>query len=325
MKIVLIGSGNVATHLGAALILQGGHEIVQVYSRRRANAQALAERLNELQAGAPSAGDDGGDGGERGAPSAGEKTKISFIDQLQEVDREADFYFICVSDQAIGPVIEELHKLQAPPVLPTPSTPSATAASGGEKGLNGIIVHTSGSTPLSIIADRFPARHGVLYPVQTFSKEKTVDFKQIPFALEASDAETFAVLEAVARGLSDRVFPCDSVQRQAIHVAAVFACNFTNYLYALGEEVLRKNGLEFDLIRPLILETAEKAMHHAPAAVQTGPAARKDFTIVQKHLEYLKELEGAEHQAAPDSKGGAVHHKMAEIYRLLSEGISGGR
>lgn len=290
LKIVLIGSGNVATHLGSALIKQGGHQIIQVYSRQRENAQELAERLNETAA-------------ER--QKEGQNEVVEFTDQLQELKRDADIYFICVSDQAIGPVIRELQTLQA---------------LNSEKGLSGIIVHTSGTTPISVFtettedrplwAEVYPNRYGVFYPVQTFSKKKAVDFRTIPLALEASDPETFSVLEAVGSRLSNRVFPCDSVQRQAIHVAAVFACNFTNYLYALGEEVLKMNGLEFDLIRPLIAETAEKALKHSPATVQTGPAVRKDFTIVQKHLDYLEEL--------------AVENpKMAKIYRLLSEGISG--
>lgn len=293
LKIVLIGSGNVATHLGSALIAQGGHQIVQVYSRQRANAQELAERLGVMEAAEAA----------EGMIAAVEK--VEFTDQLQELKRDADIYFICVSDQAIGPVIAELQTLQA---------------LDAEKGLSGIIAHTSGTTPISVFSETaedrllgtevYPNRHGVFYPVQTFSKKKTIDFKHIPLALEASDGETFSVLEAVALGLSERVFPCDSVQRQAIHVAAVFACNFTNYLYALGEEVLKMNGLKFDLIRPLIAETAEKALVHSPATVQTGPAVRKDFTIVQKHLDYLEEL-------------AMENPQMAEIYRLLSESISG--
>lgn len=294
LKIVLIGSGNVATHLGSALIAKGGHQILQVYSRQRANAQELAERLSAMEAAEA-----------QNKVVEGLNATVEFTDQLQELKRDADLYFICVSDQAIGPVIAELQTLQAP---------------DAEKGLSGIIVHTSGTTPISVFSETsegrplqsgvYPNRHGVFYPVQTFSKKKTIDFKHIPLALEASDPETFSVLEAVAAGLSERVFPCDSVQRQAIHVAAVFACNFTNYLYALGEEVLKINGLEFDLIRPLIAETAEKALAHSPATVQTGPAVRKDFTIVQKHLDYLEEL--------------AVENpQMAKIYRLLSESISG--
>src|SRR5690606_8436070 len=104
---------------------------------------------------------------------------------------------------------------------------------------------------------------------------------------EASDEITYTRLAELAASLSIRVFPCDSRQRLALHMAAVFACNFTNHLYAIGAAILREHALDFDLIRPLIFETAEKVMEHQPEDVQTGPAVRHDTGTIQKHLAAL--------------------------------------
>lgn len=259
MKIVLIGSGNVATHLGNALVLQG-HEIAQVYSRSLDHAEDLCSLLVNSR------------------PEA--------IDDLEKLNKEAELYFICVSDQAIAPVIVSL-----------PSD------------LNGVVVHTSGSTSMEVFTG-YARAHGVFYPVQTFSKAKEVNFKEIPLALEASDAATYAVLEGLAAQLSNRHFPCDSTQRQAIHVAAIFACNFSNYLFTLGEQVLLKHGLDFDLIRPLIQETADKIQQHSPAKVQTGPAQRGDMAIVERHLEFL-------------SKDSTADPRIKTLYALMSSLIAG--
>ncbi len=286
MKIVLIGSGNVASQLGKALI-KSGYAVVQVYSRRLEHAQELATALAEGST---------EDTAKDLAKGSTESRPIIPIDRLDRLDREADLYFICVSDQAIAEVIGQL------PV-----------------GLKGVVVHTSGSTSISVFADEgasdvgsggYQGRHGVFYPVQTFSKAKAIDFKNIPLALEASDPDTYQLLSGVAAGLSERVFPCDSNQREAIHIAAVFACNFSNYLYTVADQILQQHGLDFELIRPLILETAEKAQLFAPASVQTGPAVRKDLKIVQQHLDFLDR----EKLADP---------RIRQLYALISEILAG--
>ena len=249
MDIVLLGSGNVATHLGLALV-GGRHRILQVYSPTKAHAESLADRL-----------------------------QADAVDSLADVTA-ADCYIIAVKDDAIGTVAAQL--------------PSS---------LRGIVVHTAGSVALDVLIAH--PKRGVLYPVQTFSKAKAVDFSVVPLALEASDEAAYAQLARLANSLSVRVFSCDSRQRLALHVAAVFACNFTNHLYAIGAAVLREYALDFDLIRPLILETDEKVMEHQPEDAQTGPAVRHDTGTIQKHLAALSDR--------PD---------LAALYRLISDHIS---
>jgi len=251
MDIVLLGSGNVATHFGKALS-HAGHRIVQVYSRDLAHAAVLADALN-----------------------------TSAIDDLATVDPAADVYLIAVKDDAIGQVAAQL--------------PAS---------LKGAVVHTAGSVEMNVLA--LQARtYGVIYPVQTFSVAKPVYFSEVPLALEASDEITYTRLAELAASLSIRVFPCDSRQRLALHMAAVFACNFTNHLYAIGAAILREHALDFDLIRPLILETAEKVMEHQPEDVQTGPAVRHDTGTIQKHLAALN--------GRPD---------LAALYQLISDHIN---
>lgn len=245
----MLGSGNVATHLSAALAT-AGHRIVQVYSRTAANARALANTLN-----------------------------AQAITDLGELNPNADVYILAVNDDAIVPLVAQL-----------------------PRNLNGLLVHTSGSTSIDVLQTH--TRYGVFYPLQTFSKGKTVDFASIPLALEASDAPSMAQLDALARRISDVVFPCDSVQRLSLHVAAVFACNFTNHLYAIAADLLQRNGLSFDLIKPLVTETAQKVMVLPPAEAQTGPAVRGDNITMEKHLEFL------------DGEA-----KLQQLYTLLSTGI----
>jgi len=251
MDIVLLGSGNVATHFGKAL--SGvGHRVVQVYSRNKAHAERLADAVN-----------------------------AQAIDDAADVDRAADLYLIAVTDDAINQVAAQL------PVA-----------------LGGIVVHTAGSVDMTILMHR-AQKYGVVYPVQTFSIAKPVDFSVVPLALEASDEGTYTQLTQWVAPLSTRIFSCDSRQRLALHVAAVFACNFTNHLYAIGADILQKHALDFDLIRPLILETAQKVMAFSPREVQTGPAVRHDLGTMQKHLERLKEN----------------NQDLAVLYQQLSERI----
>lgn len=252
MDVVLLGSGNVATHLGGAL-LTAGHRVVQVYSPTKAHAKTLAHTLN---AGA--------------------------IDDLTTVEAYADVYIIAVKDDAIAAVIAQLPSF-----------------------LRGVVIHTAGSVDIGIFATHV-ANYGVLYPVQTFSKAKTVDFSTIPVAVEASDEATFTLLAKFADSLSGRVFSCDSKQRLSLHVAAVFACNFSNHFYAIAANLLEEHSLDFDLIRPLILETAEKVMSHQPKDVQTGPAVRNDERTMHRHLKLLEN-----------------HPGLQAIYEKLSRRIGG--
>jgi predicted short-subunit dehydrogenase-like oxidoreductase (DUF2520 family) len=140
--------------------------------------------------------------------------------------------------------------------------------------------------------------------MQTFSKQCEVDFQQIPFFIEASGREDATYLKSIASTLSGRVYEVDSVQRQGLHLAAVVTCNFVNHLYALGADLLERYHLPFDMLLPLIDETARKVHELPPREVQTGPAVRQDVHVMNTHLEILS--------GAPE---------MQELYRLLSASI----
>jgi predicted short-subunit dehydrogenase-like oxidoreductase (DUF2520 family) len=147
-------------------------------------------------------------------------------------------------------------------------------------------------------------RIGVFYPLQTFSKSQAVDFRQIPIAIEANSAEDSAVIKSIADRLTEKVIELTSAQRKTLHVAAVFACNFTNHLFAISQELLQKDNLDFDLLRPLIAETAGKIQLNDPVTVQTGPAFREDKEIINSHLEMLRE-----------------NPELMDIYEKLSQSI----
>lgn len=211
--------------------------------------------------------------GERGR----EVARIAGCPWSDDPDRlaQADLYLLAVSDRAIAEVAARL-----------PIPPGAAVA------------HTAGSVPMEAIPAKF-ARRGVFYPLQTFTKGRPVDFRQIPLLLEASTPELYAELEGLAGRLSGAVFPADSARRSQLHLAAVFACNFTNHMYALGEEIARRAGLDFGLLRALVTETAAKACASpSPRSVQTGPAVRGDRNTQERHesmLESLPELKRLYH------------------------------
>lgn len=233
MKISLIGSGNVATHLTCALY-DLKHQIVQVYSQNIQNAQSLATLV-----------------------------KAQPIDQLHQL-KPADLYMIAVKDSAIEDVVAQLARLN----------------------IKGIVAHTSGSTALDVLVDS-SEHYGVLYPLQTFSKVKAVDFAQVPLLLEGSSAEVLQQLDLVARQLSSQVYHYSTQQRRSLHLAAVMACNFSNYLYSVADDFLTQQGVAFELLKPLIVETASKIQNFAPIDMQTGPAVRQDQGILDMHRHML--------------------------------------
>lgn len=151
------------------------------------------------------------------------------------------------------------------------------------------VVHTSGSASIDVIAQ---AQRGVFYPLQTFTREVTPDWKQIPFCIEAADEEMAAALVDLAGKLSDSVQKISSEQRRYLHVAAVIANNFTNHLYAEASAYLEAHNLSLDLLRPLISETARKVQSSDPKDVQTGPAKRHDTKTINEHLELLQNNPG---------------------------------
>ena len=156
-----------------------------------------------------------------------------------------------------------------------------------ERYSDALLVHTAGSVPMNVWADAAAKKYGVFYPMQTFSKGKSVDFSRLGIFVEASDEESLLQLENLARRLTRMVCRATSEQRAYLHIAAVFACNFTNAMYCLSAELLDKQGLPFETLLPLIDETAAKLHHFTPAEAQTGPAARGDKEILARQSAML--------------------------------------
>jgi predicted short-subunit dehydrogenase-like oxidoreductase (DUF2520 family) len=151
-----------------------------------------------------------------------------------------------------------------------------------------IVVHTAASHGLEI----FPAkilRRGVFYPLQTFTEGRRIDFRYIPFLLEASDKNTGQELENLALSLSRNVIFADAAKRSLLHVAAVFVCNFTNHLLTTGTELAQKAGFSQDILNPLIRETVSKALSGGPENSQTGPAIRNDLNTIARHIGLLED------------------------------------
>lgn len=166
-----------------------------------------------------------------------------------------------------------------------------------------ILVHTAGSVPIEIL-EMHAGKYGVFYPLQTFSKKRDIDFSEIPVCLEANIPEVYQELEQLAGHLSKTVAAVNSEKRKVLHLAAVFTCNFVNHFYQIGNSLLGENELDFDLLKPLIRETAQKVMVMNPMDVQTGPAVRFDETIINTHLDLLSDKT-----------------ELKKIYRLMSEHI----
>ena len=166
---------------------------------------------------------------------------------------------------------------------------------------NQLVVHTSGSLAMDVLDDK--NRKGVFYPLQTFSKLKEVDFKTIPICLEAQNEYDYKTLEVVAKAISNSVDRINSKQRKGLHVAAVFVSNFTNHLYQIGSDICVENELSFEILKPLIQETANKILTLSPNEAQTGPAKRKDTQTINEHLLFLSD------------------ENQKEIYKLLTKSI----
>lgn len=164
-----------------------------------------------------------------------------------------------------------------------------------------LVVHTSGSVSIEAIDNK--NRPGVFYPLQTFSKSKEVDFKTIPICIETKNEKDFQILEKVAKSISNTVYKINSEQRKALHIAAVFVCNFVNHLYQIGNNICIKNDLPFDILKPLIQETANKILTLSPNHAQTGPAKRKDIQTINAHLSFLSD------------------DNQKEIYKMLTKSI----
>jgi predicted short-subunit dehydrogenase-like oxidoreductase (DUF2520 family) len=225
--------------------------------------------------------------------------KMTEIELVQVVCRSKKEVQLLIAPEKIT---DNFDQLRATDVVIIAVSDDAVAQVSSEITLkNVLVVHTSGSIAMDDLDSK--NRKGVFYPLQTFSKTKEVNFSQIPIAIEAEKHEDLLLLEKVAKTISNHVQQIDSSQRKALHVAAVFVCNFVNHLYQIGNEICSQNQLPFDLLKPLIMETAGKIMTLPPKEAQTGPAKRKDTMVINKHLNFLKEN----------------NHK--EIYKLLTQSI----
>ncbi|MBV6441478.1 MAG: DUF2520 domain-containing protein [Haliscomenobacteraceae bacterium CHB4] len=238
-KIVVIGSGRVAWHLGKRLKARG-LPVAQVVSRTAEHARALAGVLG-----------------------------ARWTDDASEVLPDAGWLLIAVRDDAIAEVAAAL----------APHAPGALAT------------HTSGATP-GMVLQPFFKRHGVFYPLQSFSLEHSPVWSKIPFCVDASSDEDALFLEKMAGRIGKLVYRVDDAQRSILHVAAVFANNFANHCFAVADKLLAEKDLPFEMLHPLMEETLAKALLDAPARMQTGPALRGDAATVKRHLELLKNHPG---------------------------------
>lgn len=201
-------------------------------------------------------------GKENGIQLASE-VNSSYIERIEDM-QACDIIIICVSDSAIGSVASQIKS-------------------------RGIVVHTCGSVDMEVL-NECSDEYGVLYPLQTFSKAISLDFKQVPFCIEASTAQSFEKINSLASLLSDKVYPIDSYHRRLLHLSAVFACNFTNHCYAVAEDIAKRNNMDFGILKPLMEETLRKALMSGPYDVQTGPAIRNNKDILKMHEGMLEGL-----------------------------------
>jgi predicted short-subunit dehydrogenase-like oxidoreductase (DUF2520 family) len=190
------------------------------------------------------------------------KLKTAYTIDIYEIDRTADIYFYALTDNAFKHFIRNFD-------VP-----------------NALHVHTAGSVSLREF-DGFANKYGVFYPLQTFSKNRPVDFSEIPICVEGCNSGVQDQLLEIAKQISSKTFIITSEQRKKLHLAAVFACNFTNYMYDVASMILEDSGISFEIIKPLIMETAEKVQTIIPYEAQTGPAVRYDEKTIRKHLYML--------------------------------------
>ncbi len=208
-----------------------------------------------------------------------EKVGSNYIDSIEKLNNNSDLYIIATPDAEINNVISKL------------------ADNGG------IVVHTSGSQPSDVFDGKF-LHYGVFYPLQTLTKNKSVDFREVPICIEGSNNTTSKLLIQLAKRVSNNVVSINSEQRRYLHLAAVTVNNFTNLLYNVAHNVLDEKNIDFSLLHPLIKETAAKIQEVNPQEAQTGPAHRNDLSTINAHLKLL--------DSYPEYK---------EIYNLLTKQI----
>ena len=273
MKIVLIGAGNLATHLGKALHA-AGHDMVQVFSRTMQSAETLASLLDAEP-----------------------------LTDIAQVRDDADVYIFSVKDSALVQLVAQLCRHEADGLGEDGAVNALRKAKKGEH--ERVFLHTAGSMPMSVFKG-MAQHYGVLYPMQTFSKQREVDFSIIPCFVEANDEFAQKQIEGLAREISGRVYQLASEDRKYLHLSAVFACNFANHCYAISQELLEEHGIPFDVMLPLINETAAKVHEMKPKDAQTGPAVRYDENVIGKQSKLLEN-----------------HPHFKKVYDSMSKSIHG--
>ncbi|WP_163326160.1 Rossmann-like and DUF2520 domain-containing protein [Draconibacterium mangrovi] len=221
---------------------------------------------------------------EEAAKQLADSLRTTFTTYTETITKEADIYFVALKDSAVDQVLSQIEF--------------------GDK----LLVHCSGSLPINVLS-KFARNYGVFYPLQTFSKNRKVDFKQIPIFVEASLAENLDILEELAHEVSESVTILNSEKRKSLHIAAVFACNFANHCYAMAAKYLESKELPFEILRSLIMETAQKVQELHPKEAQTGPAIRFDENIINSHLSELKEMSELQELYNSISKSIFEHHQ----------------
>lgn len=245
ISVVILGAGNIATHLFNVFEQSDHIHIKQWYNR-------TIDHLKHYQ------------------------NKVAVTDDVSTLE-DADLYIIAVSDDAVARLSTKL-----------PFD-------------NRLVVHTSGTVNIHDLDKK--NRRGVFYPLQSFSKAAPIDFANVPICIETLDKTDFITLKSLAKTIGSPSYKINTDQRRALHLAAVFVNNFTNQLYRIAHEITEAQGVEFDVLKPLILETAKKVQDLSPYMAQTGPAKRNDKKTLKKHLELLKN----------------EHHKA--VYELLTQSI----
>lgn len=207
------------------------------------------------------------------------KCNATAVQSIKEISSDIDFLIVAISDNALLEIKQELYDFNCP------------------------VVHTSGSTSIVELASQHH-HFGVLYPLQTFTTHKNIEIKDVPFFIESSNEILTELLKNFCEKLGSTSILINSEQRMNLHIAAVFACNFSNHMYAIASDIMKKSGLDFNLLKPLILETAHKIEQMPPQEAQTGPAVRNDSKTIEKHLSAL---------------GNQKH--LSELYKAISEDI----
>ena len=202
------------------------------------------------------------------------------VSEIKALYSKADFYLMALKDDAIPEFAEQISLS------------------------NALIAHTSGSWGLDALTNA-TQRAGVFYPLQTFSKDKAIEMREVPIFIEANEQGDLVQLRQLAKLLTPAVYEIDSQVRTYLHLSAVIANNFSNHLWYLAKEELKKANLPYEILQPLLQETLAKSMEQGPYHAQTGPAKRGDESIVKKHLEFIEDPE------------------VRELYHKLSKSISG--